>query len=749
MQILLIIILLLLTTNVSIIFWYHRKTQSSGLGKTITGDKDLQLLGNLFWNIFNTSELAILLLKDYKIVNCNKMAIKLFGGNADEIIGKTPFELSPEIQPDGSVSTIKGKEFFDKVLFDGVAHFEWLHQKINGELFLAQVLASSFETNGLYYAAATISDITKLRQEEQELQSYRLKLEQLVNEKTVNIEEANQELQALNEELDASNEELSSINEELSTTNEELEQSNNALSKELEEHKKTQAEKDIIEEKLNQFISQSSEAIILINDKGAVEDWNNTMAQITGITKENALGKMVWDVTFMMAYDPDKAEFIRESFKNNTLRFFEEVKQGNRKVQISESQIRHHDSSHRYIHTTLFPIVTDYGQYGGVIISDITQKKAIEVQLETYRNELEKLLEQRTERLEQLSVRFNEVYTNSSDAITFMDVLDEGKTIKVFDMNSVSKRLFKISDEQLVSGVYIDELLPEIKIESFKQHILPELLSGMPVTFTDDRDTGNGYWNSTVYPIKDAAGKVYRIAVFSKNVTAEYEREKMSAILQSAIDSWPFEFWICNNERICVLQNKASQRIWGDQIGGKVAELDIPGDVKQISVANELKVLQGEPSSTEFTFETPEGLRYVLINLNPIVDKNEITGFLGVTIDITEQKKAEIALKESEKRLNQLLSSITDYKFTVEFADGKPIRTVHSEGCLAVTGYSPADFQNNPYLWFEMVHDDDKQLLKEWSEKVDKGIEVESFEHRIIHKNGEIIWISNTTVLKK
>lgn len=620
---------------------------------------------------------------------------------------------------------------------------------ITSNIFFIVLYSKKKNLSGSVQITAKNSDRTELFQEDLVLQDCRMKLEQMIEEKTKNLEEANQELQTLNEELDRSNEEYQTINEELNEINKELEFSNNALSKEIEEHKKTQAEKDIIEEKLNQFISQSSEAIIIINDKGIVEDWNKTMAQITGITKENAVGQFIWDVTYMMSYDPDKAEFFRESFKNHTLHFFEEIKKGNWKEMSTESQIKHHDGSQRYIHTTLFPIITDSGNYGGVIISDIIQRKAIEAELETYRNELEKILKQKTEHLEQLSVRFNEVYDNSSDAITFMDIMEDGKIIKVFDMNPISKKLFKVTDEQLARGVYIEDILPEIKIESFRQHIFPKLLSGVPVTFTEERDTGNGCWNSTIYPVQDENAKVFRIAAFSRNVTAEYENEKTSAILQSAIESWPYEFWVSNKEGVCILQNKASQILWGDLIGKKLTDLDTPDDTRKKSMTDELKVLQGIPASSELVFETKEGLRYVLVNLYPIYSRNEITGFVGIHVDITHQKMAEIALKESEKRLNQLLSSITDFKFTAKISDNKLISTVHSEGCLSVTGYSPAEFQNNPNLWFEMIHEDDKQLLKEWAEKVENGIEPEPIEHRIIHKNREIIWVSNTTVLRK
>jgi PAS domain S-box-containing protein len=594
------------------------------------------------------------------------------------------------------------------------------------------------------------ADTLKFGKKKIGLPKYRRKLERLVEEKERNLEFANHELVTLNKELDTSNEELQAMNEELNAINEELDNSNKALIKEIEEHKKTQAKKDIIEEKLNQFISQSSEAIIIINDKGIVEDWNTTMAEITGITKENALGKCIWDVTYMMANDPDNAEFIRNGFKNNTLRFFEEIKQGNRKEQASESQIRHSDSSYRYIRTTLFPIVTFSGNYGGVIISDITQKKAIEAQLEMYKNELEKLLEQKTEHLEQLSVRFKEVYAHSSDAITFLDIIfDDCIALKVFDMNTVAQKLFSVNTEQIEKGVFASDFIPKANYEVFMKTIFPSTLAGNSFTVKEESELSGGYWLSTIIPIKDKKGKVYRIAIFSKDITQEHEREKTVAILQSAIDSWPFEFWARDNEGRQILQNKISKEKAGNLIGKKIEDFDMPNNFKNQAISLMQKVLSGESISFDFETSVSGQKRYVVYKLNPIISNNKINGYTGLLFDITQQKLAEIALQESEKRLSQLLASVTDYKFTVEFANGKIVNSSHSEGCMAITGYSPDELRNNRYLWFKMAHEDDKLLITEWSKKVEKGIEVEPFEHRIIRKNSDIIWVSNTTVLKK
>jgi PAS domain S-box-containing protein len=531
-------------------------------------DKDIVLLGNLFWNVFNTSENAIILMQDYKIVNCNKMALNIFGGSLDEIVGKSPFDFSPPTQPDGISSDMKGRDFFDKIS-EGFFNFEWLHQGINGRLFLAHVSATSFETNGVHYAAATIRDVTKQREEELELQNYRLKLEHLVEEKTKELETSYQELQTLNEELDSSNEELYASNEELNATNEELDILNGSLVKEIKEHKRTQQER------------------------------------------------------------------------------------------------------------------------------------------ENYRIQLEALLQEKTEHLAQVSERFSEVYTNSSDAIAFLDVIDGGKTIKVFDMNPVSQHLFRKTKEQIAQGVYVNDLLPEEKIDSFLQYILPKVLAGDSVTFTDERDTGNGYWNSTIYPIKNSNGEVYRIASFSRNITAEYEKQKMATLLQSAIDSWPFEFWARDLNGYEILQNRVSRERSGNLIGTTLDDLNIPSEKREQIDKMVQKVLSGEYVSADLDFTVNDKPKYFVYKLNPINEKDTIIGYTGISIDITERKLVEMELRESEERFRQiaLLSKNIVYEYNLKNG------IIKWDGAIGqITGYSPEEYKNFGYnQWAEMIHPEDKE----------------------------------------
>ncbi|MDR0502094.1 MAG: response regulator [Treponema sp.] len=71
--------------------------------------------------------------KNFNSIDCNKAAVELFGLASKQEYNKRFFELSPEYQPDGSLSTEKAVSFLKKAMDEGSCRFEWVHQKPDGE----------------------------------------------------------------------------------------------------------------------------------------------------------------------------------------------------------------------------------------------------------------------------------------------------------------------------------------------------------------------------------------------------------------------------------------------------------------------------------------------------------------------------------------------------------------------------------------------------------------------------------------
>jgi PAS domain S-box-containing protein len=77
--------------------------------------------------------------KDFENIDCNQESLKLFNLSNKEEYLERYFDLSPEYQPDGSLSKEKLIEFIKKAFNEGYCCFEWLHRMLSGELIPCEI----------------------------------------------------------------------------------------------------------------------------------------------------------------------------------------------------------------------------------------------------------------------------------------------------------------------------------------------------------------------------------------------------------------------------------------------------------------------------------------------------------------------------------------------------------------------------------------------------------------------------------
>lgn len=115
--------------------------------------------------------------------------------------------------------------------------------------------------------------------------------------------------------------------------------------------------------------------------------------------------------------------------------------------------------------------------------------------------------------------------------------------------------------------------------------------------------------------------------------------------------------------------------------------------------------------------------------------------------DIRARQVAEQALRESEARYRRITEGLTDYQYTVRIENGCAVETTQSPACVTVTGYQSKEFSANPRLWIQMVAPQDRELVMEHVRQILAGNDVPPIEHRIVRKDGEPRWVSDTTIL--
>jgi PAS domain S-box-containing protein len=106
-------------------------------------------------------------------------------------------------------------------------------------------------------------------------------------------------------------------------------------------------------------------------------------------------------------------------------------------------------------------------------------------------------------------------------------------------------------------------------------------------------------------------------------------------------------------------------------------------------------------------------------------------------------RQSEDILRVITAQYQHIAEAMSDYIFSVHIVDGNPVRTVHGPTCKTITGYSPEEFSINPWLWIQMVHEEDRAAVVKYVEEIVSGHSVKPLEHRIVHKDGTIRWVRN------
>ncbi len=100
----------------------------------------------------------------------NAAAISLFGvTDATRLANLSPCAISPERQPDGQPSRNALLGHLERVLRDGVCHFEWQARRGDDTLLPVSVLLTRLNIDGEVFIQATVRDITTQKRAEGEL----------------------------------------------------------------------------------------------------------------------------------------------------------------------------------------------------------------------------------------------------------------------------------------------------------------------------------------------------------------------------------------------------------------------------------------------------------------------------------------------------------------------------------------------------------------------------------------------------
>ena len=173
---------------------YHQGTAAVSVGIDITERKraeaqktkliaSLQESEHKFRSLYEATSDAVMLLDEQGFFDCNHATLAIFGcSNKELFYGKKMSEFSPQFQPNGQDSSSLEAERISTAMQTGSCRFDWIHKRVDGSEFPAEVLLNAMEINERKIIQAVVRDITDRKRDEDVIKASLAEKEVLLKE---------------------------------------------------------------------------------------------------------------------------------------------------------------------------------------------------------------------------------------------------------------------------------------------------------------------------------------------------------------------------------------------------------------------------------------------------------------------------------------------------------------------------------------------------------------------------------------
>ncbi|HEY3801414.1 MAG TPA: ATP-binding protein [Kofleriaceae bacterium] len=121
------------------------------------------------------------------------------------------------------------------------------------------------------------------------------------------------------------------------------------------------------------------------------------------------------------------------------------------------------------------------------------------------------------------------------------------------------------------------------------------------------------------------------------------------AVHAAAIESLPFDFWARDRDGVCVSENSTTRANWGSLLGKRPEDSDAAPEAIAVWIANNTRALGGEVVHGDVDYVVGGQQRHVHNIVGPIRQGDEIVGTFGVNIDLTELRRLERKVRETQR----------------------------------------------------------------------------------------------------
>lgn len=308
-----------------------------------------------------------------------------------------------------------------------------------------------------------------------------------------------------------------------------------------------------------------------------------------------------------------------------------------------------------------------------------------------------------------------------------------------------------LSLQETVIGSRIEDVMSLAQAHYIVRHYCKAQSTRKPVEFIQKIEAENGgrIGETTLTPIVDNDGQCRYILAIVRDVTdrerkkqdlqktqkeMEIERRRLNSLVENNGNA-VFEFdhhknFLSINHMVTAVTGYSEQELLGQSVVSIVVD-----SYAEQTMANFEKALKGKPIEFETAIYTKNHkLALFHVNTIPIVLEEKLIGIYAIAKEITEQKKTERLLRESEQRYKSLFDNHPHGIFT--FDQNGNLESGNAGG-EAITGYSMEELHAKSFM--AMIVPEDIEKLRYHFHKTIYEKQPERYEVTGRHKNGHLI----------
>jgi PAS domain S-box-containing protein len=394
--------------------------------------------------------------------------------------------------------------------------------------------------------------------------------------------------------------------------------------------------------------------------------------------------------------------------------------------------------NHRYWLANYFPLKSREGSVLGVnvVMQDITERKQTEEALQRSHAFIRQIIDANPNLIFVKDREGRFTLVNQTVADCYGTTVEEllGKTDADFNGNAEEVQHFQRKDREVID--HLEELF-----------IAEEVITDA---------SGFVHWlQTTKRPIVNEQGRATHVLGVATDITqrrlAEEALRRNEELLRLVTDSSPIAMAYCDEQQRLRFVNRAYVERFGfepeEVLGKPIAE------VVGIEAYECFRVyIDAALGGTRSDFEAAVpydriGTRYMRCAYVPHQDAQGRTiGFTAVLADMTDRRRMEEALRESEERLRLALTAGQMGAWDVDL-DTEVTRWDRKE--FALLGLREGTVVPSQDEFYRRVHPDDLSFVQESVQRAVRETGTMEFEFRVTRSNGEIRWLATKGLVFK